>query len=134
MNPEYLFVYGSLRRTTSGVHQYLASDAEYVAEGSMQGRLYEINGYPGAIETADLNERVFGELYRVRAMSMLLARLDAYEESDATFPQPHEYVRKVLPVKLCDGDSVMAWVYVFNRSIAGLRHIISGDYREGTTK
>src|SRR5688572_9600990 len=134
MNPEYLFVYGSLRRTAAGVHQYLVLDAEYVAEGSMQGRLYEINGYPGAIETADVNERVFGELYRGPAMQKLLARLDAYEECDTTFPQPHEYVRKVLPVTLCNGASVMAWVYLFNRNIAGLRYIGSGDYREGTTK
>jgi gamma-glutamylcyclotransferase (GGCT)/AIG2-like uncharacterized protein YtfP len=130
MNPEYLFVYGSLRRTAAGVHQYLAPHAEYVAEGWMQGRLYEINGYPGAIETADANERVFGELYRAPVMPALLARLDAYEECDATFPQPHEYKRKVLLVQLCDGGCVMAWVYVFNRSVAGLRHVSSGDYRK----
>lgn len=133
MKPEYIFVYGSLRRTAAGIHQYLACDAEYVADSSIQGQLYEIDGYPGAVESADVDKRVVGELYRVRTMPALLARLDAYEECDANFPQPHEYVRKVLPVMLRDGHFVMAWTYLFNRSIAGLRPISSGDYREHPT-
>jgi gamma-glutamylcyclotransferase (GGCT)/AIG2-like uncharacterized protein YtfP len=130
MNPDYLFVYGSLRRTASGLHRYLACDAEYVADGSIQGRLYDINGYPGVIETVDVNERVVGELYRGLAMPALLERLDEYEECNALFPQPHEYVRKVLPITLSSGERMMAWVYVFNRDVAGMRHIRSGDYRE----
>lgn len=130
MNSEYLFVYGSLRKVASTIHPYLMHDAEYVGNGYMQGRLYEIKGYPGAVETANAHERVLGEVYLILAGPVLLERLDAYEECNAAFTQPHEYVRKVVPVTLHDGSSVMAWVYVFNHDVSGLRQIRSGNYRD----
>lgn len=128
--PAHLFVYGSLRRSPEGTHRFLLPYAEYVADGYMQGRLYEVDGYPGAVETADVHEHVQGEVYRVLAPEGLFERLDRYEECDPAFAHPHEYVRKAVQVTLSGGGSVTAWVYVFNRSTAGLRHIISGDYRE----
>ena len=43
----------------------LAGGCEYYAEGIMQGILYEVCGYPGAIQSNSANDKVFGELYQL---------------------------------------------------------------------
>lgn len=130
MTPAYLFVYGSLLSTSARTHRLLAPYVQYVADGCMQGRLYEIDGYPGAVETVAAGEYVQGEIYRMLAPAELFERLDRYEECAPAFAHPHEYVRKAVQIALTSGGNVTAWVYVFNRSTAGLRRIASGDYRE----
>lgn len=94
----------------------------------MQGKLYDINGYPGAIESANPEDKVYGELYRLIDRDVVLLQLDDYEECTDQYPAPYEYVRKKLPILGVDDGCVMAWVYVFNHSVAGRIHIQSGDY------
>lgn len=106
----------------------LAENCQYVAEAILQGKLYEVDGYPGAVESADPNDRVYGELYRMGDGEAVLARLDDYEECSLSFPEPHEYVRKQLLITVVGGDRVMAWVYIFNRDVSRLTPIESGDY------
>jgi len=38
---------------------------EYFSDGCTQGKLYEVNGYPGAIESDNPRDKVCGELYRI---------------------------------------------------------------------
>jgi gamma-glutamylcyclotransferase (GGCT)/AIG2-like uncharacterized protein YtfP len=129
MDNEFIFVYGSLRRqTATALSQLLARHCTYLANGSMQGSLYEVDGYPGAIASAEPGERVFGELYRIIDREFLLRELDAYEECTQDFPQPHEYVRKKVLVSRESGGPVLAWVYLYNRDVSHLAQIRSGDY------
>ena len=131
MEVEYIFVYGTLRKSAAqDMYRVLARSCEYVADGFMQGRLYEIVGYPGAIESDDAHDQVRGEIYKTRESAQVLARLDEYEECNASFPEPHEYIRKVIVVKICGGDNVKAWAYIFNRDVSRLQQIQSGDYLE----
>ena len=125
---EFIFVYGTLRKKlASSMHRLMADHCEYYADGCMQGRLYEVDGYPGAVESADPDDKVFGELYRV-THSDLLQLLDEYEECGDSFPEPREYIRKKLTVSLSDGGNVSAWVYLYNHETQGLERIESGDY------
>jgi gamma-glutamylcyclotransferase (GGCT)/AIG2-like uncharacterized protein YtfP len=125
---EFIFVYGTLRKASATTMSHtLTAHCEYVADGYMQGKMYEINGYPAAIESNNSKDKVYGETYRI-VNNQLLFQLDEYEECSNQFPEPHEYIRKKLPIKLADNRKISAWVYIFNRDVANLRQINSGDY------
>lgn len=126
---EFLFVYGSLRRYANNpISTLLATHSDYVSTGVMQGMLYEIAGYPGAVESDDANNRVFGEIYRLHNPRWLLAELDAYEECSSDFPAPHEYMRKPLNITQPDNHTIKAWVYIYNWDVNQHQCIPSGDY------
>lgn len=110
------------------MHHLIADDCEFFSEGVMRGKLYEVLGYPGAIESEDANDQVSGELYKMLDRKRVLARLDDYEECSAKFPVPHEYSRKPLSIAFTGGGSVVAWVYLYNRDVSRLRQIITGGY------
>lgn len=94
----------------------------------MCGILYEVCGYPGAIESNDGKAEVLGEVYKMLDPHQMLAILDDYEECSGSFAQPHEYSRKQIKIKLGGGGFVLAWVYLYQRDVSGLRRILSGDY------
>lgn len=126
---EFIFVYGTLRKeTATSMYHMLARHCEYFSDGHMQGKLYEVNGYPGAIESDNPNDKVYGELYRIVSNGLVLPELDEYEECTDQYPEPHEYIRKKLPISLFGGGSTTAWVYVFNHDVSNLMQIESGDY------
>ena len=134
MTLEFIFVYGTLRKqSASNMHAVLANYCEYYSDGVMQGKLFEVDTYPGAIESSDPNDMVFGELYRMLDRKRVLALLDDYEECSNKFPLPHEYIRKPLAIELAGGDSVVAWVYLYNHDVSKLQQILSGDYLDGKT-
>ena len=101
---------------------------KYVSDGYIQGKLYEVDRYPGAVTSDDIRNKVSGELYKIVNSDYVLPRLDEYEECSDKFPEPHEFIRKKLPVKLAGGIEVVAWVYVFNHDVSKLIQIVSGDY------
>lgn len=126
---EFIFVYGTLRKeTATSMYHMIARNCEYFSDGYMQGKLYEVNGYPGSIESDNPNDKVYGELYRIANSGLVLSELDEYEECTAQYPEPHEYIRKKLPIILFDEGSVTAWSYVFNHDVSNLMQIESGDY------
>jgi len=126
---EFIFVYGTLRKAIAvGCHDVLARHSDYVADGYLQGTLYEVNGYPAAIESGNSHDKVYGEVYKMADSRLVLPALDAYEECTPQYPEPHEYSRKQLTISLCDGSRVQAWVYIFNHEVTALTRIKSGDY------
>jgi len=127
---QFLFVYGSLMRGTSqDIHPLLALNAEYVCAGMLQGRLYRVDYYPGAVKSQDVSDRVRGELYRLHEPGDLLAHLDQYEECAPEFPEPTEYVRCKESILIDNGESVRAWVYLYNWPLTELERIESGAFR-----
>ncbi|KJV05291.1 gamma-glutamylcyclotransferase family protein [Methylocucumis oryzae] len=125
----YLFVYGSLRTLLCSPHSFAFSkaDCRFISHAYLTARLYQIADYPGVIASTQPDEKVYGELYYITNTNVLTI-LDEYEECTRHFAEPHEYVRKCLPVQLTTGKTVNAWVYVYNRDVSGLKRIISGDY------
>jgi gamma-glutamylcyclotransferase (GGCT)/AIG2-like uncharacterized protein YtfP len=129
LSEEYLFVYGTLLSDlNSPAGSVLKTHAEYTAPASVQGRLYEIRGYPGLMLSDDAAETVFGELYLIREKRKLLSALDEYEGCSSRFPEPTEYLRKQIPVITHEGKNVQAWTYLYNWELSGRVWIKSGDY------
>ena len=125
---DYFFAYGTLRQATAtDIHQVLIRYGEYFSSGFLQGKLYEIDGYPGAVESTSPGDKVIGELYKI-ASAQVLPLLDEYEECSDRFPKPHEYIRKKVSIVLPDGANIRAWAYVYNRDVTNLIIINSGDY------
>ena len=111
MDNEFIFVYGTLRKEiATNMYHVLAYHCEYFFNGHMQGKLYEVNGYPGVIESDNPSDKVYGELYRIVDSELVLTQLDEYEECTDKYPEPHEYIRKKLLISLSGGVSVPAWV------------------------
>ena len=73
---------------------------------------------------------VFGELYRLRDRDALLGEFDMYEACGAGFPEPTEYLRRMLSVTHADGAAGEAWTYVYNWPVTGLPQIASGKFLE----
>lgn len=131
MTPEHLFVYGTLRRdATHEMSRFLAAHAEHLGAASFQGRLYRISWYPGAVPSDDPADQVRGDVYELRDVELVLARLDDFEACGPGHSEPTEYLRKRETVRLTDGRLLEAWVYVFNRAVDRLERIASGDFTD----
>lgn len=127
--PEFLFVYGTLRHNVKHpMHQLLAQQARFVAMARYQAVLYQVSYYPGAVPSNTATDQVLGELYQLLQPAQLLPLLDNYEECGPGFAQPQEYRRELQQVMLDNGDSLSAWVYIYNRAATALRQIPGGDF------
>ena len=73
---------------------------------------------------------MFGELYCLRDRDALLGEFDMYEACGEGFPEPTEYLRRMLQVMHQDGAASEAWTYVYNWPVAGLPLIASGKFLE----
>ena len=133
--PDYLFVYGTLRQNVKHpMHQQLVAHARFVSMARYQARLYQLSYYPGAVPSASAADQVVGELYQLVQPELLLPMLDKYEECGEGFAKPQEYRRELQQVTLDSGESVSAWVYIYNRDISGLQRIQSGDFLADNNK
>ena len=127
-----LFVYGTLMRGFDHpMAKLLSRNADFIGEASCRGRLYRVKHYPGLVLSDDINDVVFGELFRLRQANELLREFDMYEACGEGFAEPTQYIRRMLPVALGDGAVSEAWTYVYNWPAAHLPQIASGRFLEG---
>lgn len=131
MHEDYIFVYGTLRRDPTGsMYHLLARYTDFIGDGYINGKLYEIEDYPGLIISSSKDERVYGEVYRIRDSKYVFEILDDYEECREKYPEPHEYKRVKADIHLGDGRMLKAWVYEFNHPVTTHKLIKSGNYVE----
>lgn len=130
-----IFVYGTLRFSYQHplAHQ-LRSEASYLGQFYFQGRLYQIENYPGAITSDDPEDQICGDLYQLNHKG-LLADLDQYEECGEGFSQPTEYLRTRKDIYRLEDikakkNPFWAWVYLYNHPISHQGLIQSGDFLE----
>jgi gamma-glutamylcyclotransferase (GGCT)/AIG2-like uncharacterized protein YtfP len=132
--PSYLFVYGTLmRRSRSPYARLLRARAQFVGEAFARGYLYHLGRFPGAIFDARYRARVHGEVFQLRALSLLDA-LDAYEGCRPVDPEPQLFQREVIGVEAVRGRAAAAlavWTYSFTGAIAGRPRIASGRFKAG---
>lgn len=117
---ERVFVYGTLRRGASN-HRRLAG-AAWVGDGTVRGRLYRIDWYPGLV-LDDAAGEVRGEVHEVDAAT--LAALDAYEGSE------YRRVRVAVVGGVASGGPgtvLEAWAWEWIGPIDEARRIRSGDW------
>jgi gamma-glutamylcyclotransferase (GGCT)/AIG2-like uncharacterized protein YtfP len=110
-----VFVYGTLRR--GGSNHFRMEDADFIAAGTVRGRLYRIDWYPGLVLDAGADE-ITGELYRVPPAVM--NALDRYEGDS--------YRRVQAQVRLGDGRMLAAWVWEWLGPVDESRRITGGDW------
>jgi gamma-glutamylcyclotransferase (GGCT)/AIG2-like uncharacterized protein YtfP len=124
-----ILVYGTLQKGFSNeIALYLHRHSDFIGNGYFCGKLYPIDYYPGAIESIDIKDRVFGQLFQLHDEERALEVLDAYEEYGPSFPVPNEYLRKLIDVELTDGQKFDAWVYLYNHDVSRFKQIEDGDF------
>ena len=124
-----LFVFGTL---LSGYDHPMArlvkQSCELIGEAHCAGRLYLVRHYPGMVLSGDPDEKVFGELWRMKWPGELLPSLDEYEGFGYGFPPPNEFVRELCHVTTHSGERCEAWTYLYNLPVDGLPRIASGRF------
>src|SRR5262245_35660361 len=128
-----LFVYGSLLSTAGRpMGARLHCEARRVGAATMQGRLYRVSWYPGAVDSTDPAQRVHGEVWALDDPKRALAWLDDYEGIAPGRGETGEYRRLERPVCLATGAQIAAWVYLYGRAVTGLAAISDGRWSVAT--
>lgn len=136
MAPQYLFVYGSLKKGfRNKARMELRKNSSFAGDAMLNGRLFLIEDYPGAAKSKAGNKKdiIYGELYRIRNQRHLFSILDEFEECSKRFPEPTLFKREICKVNTEAGRQIMAWVYIYNRETAGLQQIKPGVFAKGAS-
>ncbi|MES2657649.1 MAG: gamma-glutamylcyclotransferase family protein [Verrucomicrobiota bacterium] len=105
-SPQLVFVYGTLRR--GGSNHFRMDGAGFISSGTVQGRLYRIDWYPGLV-LDDAGDEIHGEVYSVDPEQ--LAALDIFEGLSAGEIQGSEYRRVPATVMQQSSEPITAWVW-----------------------
>ncbi|WP_034911774.1 gamma-glutamylcyclotransferase [Erwinia sp. 9145] len=106
-----IIVYGSLRRKQGNSHWM--TNGQWLGDHQLEGyALYSLGHYPGIVAGEG---QVYCEVYRIDASTL--------GELDALRTKGGEYKREL--VRTPYGS---AWLYVYQRSVTGMRRINSGDW------
>ncbi|MDX2245440.1 MAG: gamma-glutamylcyclotransferase family protein [Bacteroidia bacterium] len=125
-----LFVYGTLLRDTENpMSAYLKSKSTFVNEGTMSGKLFKVDFYPGAVFLPESNQKVHGEIYSIQNPEEVFEVLDTYENYTPQAPEQSLFTRKVVPVNVA-GETVYCWAYLYNHRTEGLKQLDSGYFLE----
>jgi len=128
MNPN-LFVYGSLLSGAGhAMGARLRAQARLLGPASIQGRLYRVSWYPGAVASTDPGHRVHGEVYVLADPAPTMAWLDAYEGIDRADAEAAEYRRVEVAARLAAGEVLAAWAYLYARDVSGLQEVAGGRW------
>jgi gamma-glutamylcyclotransferase (GGCT)/AIG2-like uncharacterized protein YtfP len=119
-----LFVYGTLCRGLS--RNDALARSKYLGPALTQGVLTDLGQYPALVPGEG---SVLGEVYEIAAED-ILASLDKIEGYKEDIINESLYRREKQAVRLfATGESVDAYVYIYNQSISQMMPIPGGDYR-----
>jgi gamma-glutamylcyclotransferase (GGCT)/AIG2-like uncharacterized protein YtfP len=128
----HLFVYGSLRSGfRSPAYEYISRFFNFVSEGKVKGKLFDMGSYPAGIPASD-NTFIVGEVYSIRdesEFSWAIGQLDDYEGVNVESDEIQLYRRELAEV-LIEDKKVPAWMYWFNGDVSDKPAIASGDLME----
>jgi len=127
---DFLFVYGTLQPGLAPAEiAPVLAQLDLIGEASVNGVLYDIGSYPGAVLAAASQEKIIGAVYKLPEDATVLAALDAYEEFDPAAPHSSLFLRVLHPIELATGGTLQCWVYVYNRDPGTRRVMPSGIFR-----
>jgi gamma-glutamylcyclotransferase (GGCT)/AIG2-like uncharacterized protein YtfP len=121
--PEVVFVYGTLRR--GGSNHFRMAGAEFISPGTITGRMYRIDWYPGLV-IDPAGDEIHGEAYWVDPE--LLAALDAFEGLSAGEIEGSEYRRIRTTVIQKDSQTLTAWAWEWLGATEESQRISDGDW------
>lgn len=122
-SPQLVFVYGTLRR--GGSNHFRMAGAEFISPGTITGRMYRIDWYPGLV-LDPAGDEIHGEVYSVG--SELLSALDAFEGLSAGEVEGSEYRRVQTIVMKQDSQTLSAWVWEWRGIVDESQRISDGDW------
>ncbi len=118
-----VFVYGTLRR--GGSNHFRMAEAEFIAAGTITGRMYRIDWYPGLV--LDLaGDEIHGEAYSVGTEQLLA--LDLFEGLAAGEMEGSQYRRVQTTVMQQDSQTLNAWVWEWLGATEESQRISDGDW------
>src|SRR6478736_523067 len=120
---QLVFVYGTLRR--GGSNHFRLAGAEFITAGTITGRMYRIDWYPGLV-LDDAGDEIHGEVYAVDAG--LLSELDVFEGLSAGEIEGSEYRRVPTTVVCKDSSTLTAWVWEWLGITAENQRVADGDW------
>lgn len=129
---EFLFVYGTLRKEM--VHQVspelraIMEGLPYLGIGQIQGELYYLGSYPGAIVGNTFKTKIVGEIYELPEPNETLEILDVYEGFIPGELEASLYARSQETISLPDNRQLECWMYLYNDWVATGSLIETGDY------
>jgi gamma-glutamylcyclotransferase (GGCT)/AIG2-like uncharacterized protein YtfP len=126
---DFLFVYGTLLQPGNGFADYLNQHCTYITPGKIRGILYDIGEYPGLVIPGDVEQYIYGSVFKLCHPEENLRVIDDYEGFGPGQEQPNLFVRVIKPVET-NNDIIEAWVYLYNLPVADLPQITSGSYSE----
>lgn len=122
-DPQLVFVYGTLRR--GGSNAFRMAGAEFLSPGTILGRLYRIDWYPGLV-VDDAGDEIHGEVYSVGPEQ--LGELDVFEGLSANEIEGSEYRRVPVTVVLQNSETLTAWAWEWLGQTDESRRISDGDW------
>jgi len=126
---EYLFVYGTLLPGTAPAEiATAASQLRAIDHGTVQGTLYDLGDFPGAVLESVSGRRIFGTVFALPENPEVLRELDAYEEFDPAAPGQSQFLRVRAVARLVSGAKRDCWIYIYNQGLAKARIIEGGDW------
>ncbi len=121
--PQLVFVYGTLRR--GGSNHFRMAGAEWIAPGTVRGRLYRIDWYPGLV-LDDAGEEIHGEVYSVGPE--LLSALDVFEGLSAGEIEGSEYRRVETTVMPRNSQPLTTWIWEWLGITHESQRLTDGDW------
>ncbi len=122
-SPQLVFVYGTLRR--SGSNHFRMAGAEFISSGTVTGRLYRIDWYPGLV-LDPAGDEIHGDVYSVDAE--LLAALDIFEGLSAGEIEGSEYRRVATTIMQRNSQPITAWVWEWLGLTHESQRLTDGDW------
>ena len=135
-NAQNLFIYGTLMSSASGRlgrarRERLQRDAVSLGPALASGQLYDLGLYPAVMESNGAADKVYGEVMRLADSDAVFSWLDVYEGIRADGVNRFGFHRVKRPVVLVTGDTVAAWIYIYQGPIGGALLIASGRWGSG---
>ncbi|HEY6901820.1 MAG TPA: gamma-glutamylcyclotransferase family protein [Puia sp.] len=126
--PDYLFVYGTLRRNYDlKLKDRVKDQLQYVGQAKVGAAMYDLGRYPGAIRSRK-GQEVVGDVFELNDAGKVLRILDKYEGIPEGGAPDSEFIRRKSKVRLRSGKEVMAWVYWYNLDPGNKVKIKHKDY------
>ena len=126
--PDYLFVYGTLRKNYDlKLKNRVRDNLQYVGQAKVGASMYDLGRYPGAVKS-NKGPEVIGDVFLLNEPVRVLEILDKYEGVADEGVKGGEFIRKKGRVRLRSGKNVNAWIYWYNLKPDDKQRIKNKDY------
>ncbi|MFY0606957.1 MAG: gamma-glutamylcyclotransferase [Cyclobacteriaceae bacterium] len=126
---QYLFAYGFLKSQFHGSEKTETPEmlVDLVSPGTLKGKIYRVNIYPGVIYDPNCDQEIKGEVFKMQDPETLLHTLDMYENALPLVQLNPDYERRIRPVETPQGI-LECWVYEYIKPVNPATEIKSGEF------